>query len=204
MIVGFCTAKAREQFGPDWRLKHVSFAHPAHGCASVYEEKCGAPVYFEMPFTEIVFSRELLDLPMAGADPHLNAVLTEHADALLATILPSPPRRPFVAELEHLIRTGLDAGDFTLVRLADQVGMSARTVQRKLRDAGLTHRGLVRKVRQEVAARSLQAPVSQGRIARALGYSSPGAFQRAFKSWSGLTPAQVRTRRASRRRALRN
>jgi AraC-like DNA-binding protein len=203
MIVGIVASRTRDLLGPNWSLERVWLAHPARGSGATYERICGAPVYFEMPVTEMVFSRELLDLPMAEADPHLNTILTEHADGLLAKVLPPPQPQSFVERLEHLIRSGLDAGDFTLVRLADELGMSTRTVQRRLRETGLTHRGLVRKVREDVAARSLDAPVSQGQIARSLGYSGPGAFQRAFKSWSGMTPGQVRRRKASRSRATR-
>jgi AraC-like DNA-binding protein len=202
MIVGITVGFSRELFGPSWAVKHVSFAHAAQGNGATYERICGAPVYFERPITEVVFARELLELPMPGADVRLNAILTQHADGLLAMVTPPPKPQSFVERLEHLIRSGLDAGDFTLVQLADEVGVSPRTLQRRLRDTGVTHRGLVRKVREDLAARSLEAPVSQGQIARALGYSGPGAFQRAFKSWSGMTPGQVR-RRGSRLRSAR-
>ena len=74
-------------------------------------------------------------------------------------------------------------------------------MQRRLRDAGLTHRGVVRKLRLDLAARSLAEPaISQRQIAQALGYSGAGAFHRAFKRWSGMTPGQVR-QRGSRPRA---
>jgi AraC-like DNA-binding protein len=153
-----------------------------------------------MPFDEVVFSRDLMDHRMPGADPRLNRILTAQAEELLSTISP-PPRPPtFVETVEQALVNGLAEGDVTLTRLADHLGLSARTVQRRLREMGVTHRSLVRTLRLEMAARSLMGAgggggeVSQGKIARALGYSGAGSFHRAFKSWAGVTPGQARAR----------
>ena len=91
-----------------------------------------------------------------------------------------------------MLEDGLNERDLTLTRLADQLGVSTRTLQRRLRAAGVTHRALVSGVRKEIAARALASRVSQGQIARALGASGAGAFQRAFKRWSGVAPGELR------------
>jgi len=91
-----------------------------------------------------------------------------------------------------VLADGLYDQDFTLTRLADRLGVSARTLQRRLHAAGVTHRGLVRGVKQDLANRSLATRISQGQIARTLGYSGAGSFQRAFKRWNGMTPGQHR------------
>jgi AraC-like DNA-binding protein len=194
MIVGLFVQRSRAMFGRDWSLKGISFAHAALGPRATYDRICQAPVQFEMPFTEAVFARDLTALPMPGADARLSAIFVAEAEASLAAIRPSPVGTPsFVDTIKRVLEDGLHERDLTLTRLADQLGVSQRTLQRRLRAAGVTHRGLVRNVRQELATRSLAARVSQGKIARALGYSGAGAFQRAFKRWSGLTPGQHRT-----------
>jgi len=195
MIVGIFARRARELFGPCWSLKRVSFAHAALGPRATYDRICQAPIQFERPFTEAVFARELLDWPMAGANARVNDILAAEADAALVS-LGSAGREPsFIDSVERVLADGLHARDLTLTRLADHLAISARTLQRRLRAAGVTHRGLVRAVREDLANRSLATRVSQRQIARTLGYSGAGAFQRAFKRWSGMTPGQHRRTR---------
>jgi AraC-like DNA-binding protein len=195
MIVGLFVRRARELFGPDWRLKHVSFAHAAQGPLATYDRICQAPIHFEMPFTEMVFERELLASTMPGADPRMSAIFMAEADAALATVASPAVAPSFIDSVKRVLEDGLHARDLTLKRLAENLGISERTLQRRLRSAGVTHRGLVRGVREDLATRSLATRVSQGQIARTLGYSGTGAFQRAFKRWSGITPGQLRRTR---------
>jgi AraC-like DNA-binding protein len=191
-IVGLFAQRARAMFGPEWSLKGFSFGHAALGPRSTYDRICQAPVRFEMPFTEAVFARDLAALPMAGADTRLSAMFVAEAETALAAIRPPAGTPSFIDTVKRALEDGLHERDLTLTRLADQMGVSPRTLQRQLRAAGVTHRGLVRDVRQEIATRSLAARVSQGKIARSLGYSGAGAFLRAFKRWSGVTPGQHR------------
>ncbi len=199
MVVALFARRARDLFGPSWSLAHVCFAHGPRGPLASYERVLQAPTYFRRPVTEAVFSRELLTLPMAGADSNLNASLTAQAEELLAGMTPTAPPS-FVSIIRRTLRDGLAKGDLTLTRLASQMGLSVRTVQRRLREEGLTHRELVQGLRQDLATQSLAAPISQGQIARTLGYSGTGAFQRAFKRWSGIGPGELRERRAKARR----
>jgi AraC-like DNA-binding protein len=200
MVVALFVRRARELFGPSWAMLHVSFAHAAQGPLQSYQRVLKVPIHFDCPITEAVFPRELLALPMAGADSALNASLTAQAEELLAAIKPRQEEASFVALIERTLEDGLAKGDLTLMRLANQMGLSIRTVQRRLRAAGLTHRELVRGLRHKLAKQSLDAPISQGEIARTLGYSGTGAFQRAFKRWSGIAPGQLREHRARARR----
>jgi AraC-like DNA-binding protein len=203
MIVGIFLRRSRFFFGPEWTVKRVCFAHPPLGPRATYDRICQVPISFDMPFTEVVFTRDLLALPIVGADPHLNAILAAEADVLLAP-LASPPSAPsFIDTVKRVLEQGINERDLTLTRLADGLGISTRTLQRRLRAAGVTHRGLVRDVRQNVATRSLSTHASLGQIARSLGYSGTGAFQRAFKRWSGMTPGQVRRTRVGGRHGAR-
>jgi AraC-like DNA-binding protein len=192
MIVGMFMMRARDLFGPSWSVKRVCFAHAPLGPLATYDRICQAPVLFEMPVTEVVFARDLTALPMTGADARLNAIFVAEAEAALATLAPAVAAPSFIDTVKRALEDGLHERDLTLTRLADQLGVSTRTLQRRLRAAGVTHRGLVSGVRKDLAARSLAARVSQGQIARTLGYSGAGAFQRAFKRWSGVTPGQLR------------
>jgi len=199
MIVGVFARRSRELFGPNWSIKRICFAHSALGSRATYDRICQAPVFFDMPFTEVVFSRELTTVPMPGADPRLSAILVGDAEAALSAVARRTNTPSFIDTVKQVLHDGLHERDLTLTRLADQLGISTRTLQRRLRGAGVTHRSLVRHVREDIANRSLATRASQGHIARTLGYSGPGAFQRAFKRWSGVTPGQLR-RKPSRAR----
>ena len=86
LILSMFAERARGHFGSSWSLKQVSFAHEALGPREAYDRVFQVPVRFGMPFTEAVFERELLDMPMEASDPRLNAILNAQADELLATV----------------------------------------------------------------------------------------------------------------------
>ena len=77
--------------------------------------------------------------------------------------------------------------------VAERIGTSVRTLQRHLRATGLTYADVVERARRAEAQRMLkerQSPI--GDIARALGYSDPAHFTRAFLRWTGITPRDFR------------
>jgi AraC-like DNA-binding protein len=195
LIASMFAERARGHFGSSWSIKQVSFAHEPLGSRDAYDRVFQVPVRFGMPFCEVVFDRELLDMPMAASDPRLNAILTAQADELLGMVPQSAAPPSFVATIEQALTSGVSIGDFTLNGLADHLGLGVRTLQRRLRAEGLTHRSLVRRLRHDLALRSLATPVTQNEIARTLGYSGTGAFRRAFKAWSGVSPAKLRRKR---------
>jgi AraC-like DNA-binding protein len=87
----------------------------------------------------------------------------------------------------------LEQGSTDVRAVARAVNTSSRTLQRRLREAGLTYAGLVRQVRYEAASRLLMEPGQTVRaVARKLGYSDPAHFTRAFHRWTGVTPRAFR------------
>ena len=195
MVSAIVARRCRQLLGPSWSLLSVSFAHAPLGPRAAYDRAFQASVRFQMPWNEIVFRRELLELPMPGADARLKGILMVQAEDLLATLAPPASAPSFVERVQQALADGMVDGDASLNRLADHLRLGTRTIQRRLREAGVTHRALVRQLRLSLAARSLAGrDASQREIARALGYSGAGAFHRAFKRWSGMTPGQVRAR----------
>jgi AraC-like DNA-binding protein len=196
LSIGIFARRSRELFGPNWSLRSVSFTHSRRGPSAAYDRLFQAPVHFDMPINEAVFSREHMSVRMPDADPGLNAILTAQADEFAASMAPTPSPSSFVDAVEDAISRGLVEGDATLTRVADHLRLSPRTVQRRLRQAGLTHRAVLDRMRLDLAGRALAGPrLSQREIARALGYAGSGAFHRAFKRWSGMTPGEARTRK---------
>jgi len=82
--------------------------------------------------------------------------------------------------------------------VAETMGTSVRTLQRRLRGMGLTYSKVVQRARHSAAQRLLtDKGAGIGEIARALGYSDPAHFTRAFQRWTGSTPREFRARSAA-------
>ena len=81
--------------------------------------------------------------------------------------------------------------DKTLI--ASQLGMSERTLQRRLKEEGTSFQALLDRTRHYLARellRNTRVPLTD--VALQLGFSEPSTFFRAFKKWEGMTPGQFR------------
>jgi len=94
------------------------------------------------------------------------------------------------------LREELERGHPTAASVGRQLGMSARSLHRRLREEGTTLRRLLDALRLELGQRYLREGVSIDETAFLLGYSEASAFQRAFRRWTGWTPAAYRRRHA--------
>ena len=98
-----------------------------------------------------------------------------------------------LARVQGHIGDGLSEGDSSLEHVARRMAVSARTLRRRLSEAGTTHRELVDGVRRARASVYLQQQkLSIEDVAFLLGFGDTSAFHRAFKRWHGVTPAQFR------------
>ena len=83
----------------------------------------------------------------------------------------------------------------TIDNTARRVGMPVRTLQRRLKESGLSYSELVEQTRYELACRLLDMPgAKMAAVARALGYNDPSSFSRAFRRWTGMSPRAYRFR----------
>ena len=104
------------------------------------------------------------------------------------------------ATFRRLILELLPTGHPTIGRTAQRLGIPVRTLQRRLHNAGLSYSELVDEVRCDAACRLLSSPCARvADIARALGFSDPSNFSRAFVRWTGISPREYRHRQAGRR-----
>lgn len=102
--------------------------------------------------------------------------------------------RQIIRSLRDVVRELLPAGYPTVEQSAGRVGIAVRTLQRRLRQDGLTYSELVERVRHEEACRLLQGGSrSIAEIAVRLGYSDPSHFSRAFRRWQGISPRDYRS-----------
>ena len=102
-------------------------------------------------------------------------------------------RDDFPAQVRSLLRPALMAGRHKAEDVAALLGMHSRTLNRRLNAFGVGFQQLLDEARFEAARQMLQYSANEvGEISEALGYAAPGVFTRAFRRWSGTTPAQWR------------
>lgn len=132
-----------------------------------------------------------LSKPLLGADPALGRVLERYADRVLLS-KPSV-EEALVDRVRRLLFTELRGEAPQAADVARRLGMSERTLSRRLKEEGVTFAALLDSVRHEMATRRLGAPDGNpAEVAFCLGFSDVSTFYRAFRRWTGTTPAQFR------------
>ncbi len=87
----------------------------------------------------------------------------------------------------------LPSGGVADEKVAGQLNMSVRSLQRRLKEAGTTFRTLLEAVRKDLAATYIRDPdIELVEVAFLLGFSDQSAFSRAFKRWTGCSPSEAR------------
>ena len=152
--------------------------------------RLGLPVAVDRPHNAVVLDAGALATPVVEADARLLAILRHYGDELLAR---RPPEADLVAGAERWVLENLHTGGLGVPALARDLGVSARTLRRRLAEHGLTPARLVERLRRELAERYLaEGDFPLGRIAYLLGYGDPATFTRAFRRWTGTTPTRWR------------
>ena len=160
-----------------------------------YASVFGCPVINRAPTSEIVFDASLVDLPVENADPGLLHFLRPIADEILECL---PQREGVLQEVRSCILEVLQEGDASLERVAASLNVSTRTLQRRLEAEGATFATVLDESRRMATFRYLRDPrISITETALLVGFSEPSTFYRAFKRWTGTTPAKYRRAHAA-------
>ncbi len=167
------------------------FQHDEPSHVSEYQRILGVPVLFGAACDAVVSNGGDLDAPLPHSDEALCDLLEEQAADKLARV---PRSDDFAAGVRQRIATALTSGDPGAEGVAAALGLSARTLRRRLSALGLSHQQLLDEVRCDLAHRALAengANVSE--VAYLLGFSDASAFHKAFRRWTGKRPSDVAT-----------
>jgi AraC-like DNA-binding protein len=145
---------------------------------------------FDRPQPMILFRDEDLDRAVAGGDETLSAYLDRLAEDVLRSL---EDRSSLRDRVQRAIWAELAAGPPTLGKIASVLGISARTLQRRLRESGTSFGRLLDSFRHGMALRLLRdKSLAVYEVAFLLGYSDPSTFYRAFRRWRGAPPDEFR------------
>jgi AraC-like DNA-binding protein len=173
----------------------VDFTHEKPNERIDYTSFLGCPVRFRAEWDAIVFSNEVLRLPVVGADKHLLALLEQLCRRILGA---QPEPRDVLHDVRRLIIERLPKGSARIDHVAKDLAMSSRTLERRLAQRGQPFSGMVDEVRSSLARQYLEnTDFRLEQIAYLLGYSEAPAFARAFKRWFNTTPVEFRRRARS-------
>jgi AraC-like DNA-binding protein len=172
-------------------MRGVMFSHRARYAVAPYEAFFGAPVRFEQQVDALLLAPGALDLPSPLGNDVLVRYLEAHAQHLYAGL--PPPVEPLVGRIRGAIGEDLSAGEIDQARVARKLGMSTRTLQRRLADLGTSFQDVLDDLRRDIALRMLRERSGNVfDVAFVLGYADTPSFYRAFKRWTGRTPQQWR------------
>lgn len=166
-------------------LVEARFAHSAPRDVSAHREHFGCAVTFDAGEDALVFRSGLM-IPLAKSDEGISHYLLAELEKLAP---PSSWRECVEIEIERR----LPKGPPTVQDVARALAVGKRTLQRHLSTEGTSFQGVLTDVRTRIAKRLLVAGRhSVTEVAYLLGFSEPSAFHRAFRRWTGRTPATYR------------
>lgn len=174
----------------------VSLPHRAHAPARIYDERFGARLTFGIGDSlEFSFDARWLDLPnrLFDSAASIEKAVHPYAEPQLTDDVDWRDDEAFIAVIRRRYESASLAGSLSLVDTARSLGISPRTLQRRLAAFGTSFEMELDRWRRGEARRLLaDDTLSAGSISRVLGYGHPAHFNRAFWRWEGQTPLAFR------------
>ncbi len=181
----------RDLCGPDWSPVEVRFAHRKPKDIGPFLRFFQAPLLFDAAENAIVFSAAWLNCRLTAIEPELRRLLQKQIDALEVR-----HGDDFPAQVRSVLRTALVTGNGGVDQVAEVFSMHRRTLCRRLSRFGTSFQPLADECRFEIARQLLEdSAMAVTEVAGLLDYADASAFARAFRRWSGTTPAQWRNTR---------
>jgi AraC-like DNA-binding protein len=182
----------RKELAERFVAEGISFQHRPDD-PTAFTRTLGCPITCNAMWNGTTLSAAVWHLPLPRRDPLLREMLERHANELLGRL---PNRTGVSLEVQRALISRVSGGDTRILAVARQLKMSARTLQRRLADEGVSYQELLDLARKEAASRYLaESTLAIGEVAYLVGFSEPAPFHRAFKRWFGVTPDRFRSQR---------
>jgi AraC-like DNA-binding protein len=173
----------RRLCGGDFRAELINFPYSEPADLSPFSDLPAEDIRFGAGAMEVHFDVSYLQQELLGRSEELHSALDDYFARRVGG------GRSAVHEVEDMIRRLLPTGDCSLPRIAETLATTPRTLQLKLEAEDSSFRGILEKVRREIATFHLRRGDMQlTQLAMVLGYSELSAFSRSFRAWYGMSP----------------
>ena len=184
-ILSLITRSLRFLAGPDFALTCVQMRRAEPVDRSAYDHLFRCPIHFASEIDALSFAHSVLDRPLPTGNPEL----ARFGDAALREYLARVQHGSLVDRVRATLAEHMGA-QLSPSLVTKRLAMSVRSLQRSLQEHNTSYEALLRDVREELARAYLKEKrYSITEVAFLLGYENMGAFARAFKRWTGLSPS---------------
>jgi AraC-like DNA-binding protein len=204
LLVDVCFARvveiARQGTGAPINPKRLEL-RAASANRETYAALFGCPIQFDARQNTIVFDKADLDRPFLTHNADLYAMLSPQLEAELKQAVAS---KAIGEQVKGVLKRMLAGRRPGIEDVARELGLSARTLQRRLAEEGATFQQVMQEARRELARHYLlHSSRELNETAYLLGYENARSFFRAFHDWEGSSPGQWRARHAGSQRSTR-
>jgi AraC-like DNA-binding protein len=171
-------------------VKRACFSYPTPNDTQMLEQTFAAPLSFSAVVSCLYLDRAALDAPMIKLARERHGL---HSGQLKDLFTDDNNRDPFKARVRQAMLRALPTDELSIDSLAKGMGVSRRTLQRRLTERGTHYMEVLAELRSDLSTRYLaDERLGITEIAFMLGYSDQASFSTAFKSWHGMSPSDFR------------
>lgn len=171
-------------------IKRINFTCAEPDNSDIYKHFFDTDIKFQQSINSMVVDSKVLEWPVLNGDTAAFEALRSYADKLLDS---KSQKQDIIYQMKSILPEALRRQSFRIDELANQLNMSTRTLQRKLKETGHSYKALLDDTRQRVAELYLaDKTLSMNEIAFLVGYQEQSSFNHAFKSWNGVSPSVYR------------
>lgn len=184
ILVSLVRWSVDDQFAPS----HVLVPHDPHLDAEEFQAFFQSPIEYNAPVTRLMFDRRWLSSPMIGADPDLLEMHKQLADKKLAEL----GRADLSTQIVNKLNVLGQFQNLSKETVAEQLGLSSRTLQRKLQAEGTNFTGLSDQLRKSLAESYIAQGLSTNELVSKLDFQEISSLHKACKRWFGCSLQQKR------------
>jgi AraC-like DNA-binding protein len=167
----------------------VTFIYPEPEALAEYERIFCCPVRFGHKHNSFTFDVRLINTPIRLSNPSLLEHFEQYAQGFLAQM---ERKDETTRAVTKIILAQLDDESLSIEKVAREMAVSVRTLQKRLEAEGVIFTDLLKDIRERLAKQYLRENYTVEQITYLLGFSEPSVFRKAFKKWSGITPREYR------------
>jgi len=167
----------------------VHLTHSKPDCSGKYYEFFQSPVHFNSTLCSLALPLDVVDRIL----PSGNEELAKFGDQAMTTYLASLDAGTRITHIKKIIIDNMPSGNVTVEKVASELGISSRKLQRILQKKNTTFISLLNETRMDIAKQYIRDKhIDLTEIAFLLGFAELSTFSRSFKRWTGKSPIQFR------------